>query len=932
MRKIYALLLSYCCLQTSLAQTGSLTGTLTDTASKKKLSLATVTVFKAKDTALITYRLSNDEGVFKVPNLPLNIQLRAIVSYSGYSSFRKEFMLTDAITTIDFGNIIMQPSTNNLDEVTVVAERPPVMVKQDTIEFNASAFKTLPTALVEDLLKKLPGVQVDKNGDIYVNGRKVSRLLVDGKSFFGDDPKVATRNLPANIIDKVQVVDDKDAIARSEDGDASNIGKVINITLKKSAKKGVFGKLYAGAGTNDRNEMGGIANVYRDTLQLSLLAFSNNINRSGFSLKDVQTVGGFDRSGYSSMMTTSNGNRQGFALNNISFGGTEDGLNTTSGMGFNLNHAPNKKTSFMFQYFYGQSTTNEIETENKQQFLSDTFINARTFTNNNRSNYTNTININYLTKPDTLTDISIRAGYTSDYYKSISQITLTNDNNKVGKLSTMTGSTISYRQQPWYHHDVSVVRRFRKNKNRTLNLAHGFSNRNDSEDATNASFNQFLLPSTFDSVFAQLRTVKRPNTYMNTSLTFANPINKKLTLRIAARHGYVLDNQDAATFNKDASNAFTIVNPLLSNGYERVQNKFSSSAYLAYKVNKLTLTAGGTLMAQHIVNTFNNNPSNTLVQNLTNILPNAMIQWKAFSLRYNMEVVAPYIAFLNPVPNISNPFFTQMGNPNLLPIKRHNINGWGNMQNQKNNTNINFGIWGNVADDDVVNTLKLSDKGVLTQSPINADGTINIGASIGFGKDYKTKQKFIFSYNINVWTNIQRRRLIVNSFNGIERNFSIEPYLKLSFNWNDVVEFTPSISKGIRSATYTNNQIAAININTFSSDNELVIRVPKKFIWESNIVYRYNSSIPNGLPKENILWNAALSFLFLKEDKGQLKLAVFDLLNRNNQVYSYSYSNTKYDGQTNVLQRYLMLTFTYNIRKLGGAKAKVGGKDRLFWF
>jgi hypothetical protein len=268
---------------TSWSQSGSVSGKVTDSTGSRFLPLATVTVFKAKDTSIITYRLSNETGEFKIPNLPLDVPLRLMVTYSGYEAYRKDFILTQSASAKRFDSVLLVSTSKQLDEVMVFAERPPVIIKKDTIEFNASAFKTLPNALVEDLLKKLPGVQVDRDGNIAVNGKAVNRILVDGKTFFGDDPKMATRNLPANAIDKVQVVDDKEEMLRNGDDNLNNVGKVINITLKKGVKKGWFGKMYAGLGTQDLYEAGGIANIYRDTLQFSVLGYVNNMNKPGFS-------------------------------------------------------------------------------------------------------------------------------------------------------------------------------------------------------------------------------------------------------------------------------------------------------------------------------------------------------------------------------------------------------------------------------------------------------------------------------------------------------------------------------------------------------------------------------------------------------------------------------------------------------------------------
>jgi len=282
-------------ISTLLFSQGTLKGKITDSSTAKPLGLATVTVFKAADTAIITYRLSTPDGEFKVPGIPFDVNCRVVISYSGYSVYRKEFIITSSQSTLDIGAIALPPDSKTLDEVLVIAERPPVVIKKDTIEFNASAFKTLPNALVEDLLKKLPGVMVDKEGNIVVNGKPVNRILVDGKTFFGDDPKMATRNLPANVIDKVQVTDDKEELMRNGDDNLNNVGKVINITLKKGVKKGWFGKIYAGGGTNDLYEAGAIANIFRDTLQLSVLGYMNNINRTGFSYSELMSAGGFDR-------------------------------------------------------------------------------------------------------------------------------------------------------------------------------------------------------------------------------------------------------------------------------------------------------------------------------------------------------------------------------------------------------------------------------------------------------------------------------------------------------------------------------------------------------------------------------------------------------------------------------------------------------------
>lgn len=416
MRSLLALTLVFV-LSIQVNAQGVITGKLIDSANKQSLSLATVTVFKAKDTTIITYRLSDGTGTFKVPGLPLETDVRVLVTFSGYRVYRKEFRLSKDQPGLDLGSIALVNDPTSLDEVTVYAERPPVTVKKDTIEFNASAFKTLPTALVEDLLKKLPGVDVDREGNITVNGRKANRILVDGKEFFGGDPKVATKNLPADIIDKVQVSDDVEQLNQNPDIAKADLGQVINLRLKKSIKQGMFGKVYAGAGTDDRYETGGIFNLFRDTFQISLLGYTNNLNKSGFAFGDIQSMGGFQRSGVNSIMINGDG---GFAFNDISFGGTGQGIQRSTGAGFNANQQLGKKVTLNLQYFYGHINSRLGQISNTQQFLTDTALITRNTTDQVSDDFSHRIGGKIRWKIDSLSELTFTP-YVTIRKKSVGQ-------------------------------------------------------------------------------------------------------------------------------------------------------------------------------------------------------------------------------------------------------------------------------------------------------------------------------------------------------------------------------------------------------------------------------------------------------------------------------------------------------------------------------
>ncbi|MDB5114597.1 MAG: hypothetical protein JWQ79_89 [Mucilaginibacter sp.] len=235
---------------------GIIKGKIIDSATNTPVEFVTVAVLTVKDTTslLLSYTITDKAGVFTLHNLPLGTPLKIFISNVAYRPYRK-FITLNKAETIDLHDILL--STNQLNEVVVKGERPPIVINKDTIEFNAEAFKTRPNAVVEDLLKKLPGVEVDMDGKIVVNGKEVDKILVDGHEFFNSDYRIATKNLDVDLIDKVQVYDD-----RENDPDhiipESKVGKIINLKFKKALRKSMFGKIYAGAGTEDRYTAGGL--------------------------------------------------------------------------------------------------------------------------------------------------------------------------------------------------------------------------------------------------------------------------------------------------------------------------------------------------------------------------------------------------------------------------------------------------------------------------------------------------------------------------------------------------------------------------------------------------------------------------------------------------------------------------------------------------
>jgi hypothetical protein len=930
MRKFYFLTAIASLLMLNCFAQGTVKGKLFDSSGKLPLALATISVFKAADTSLVSYRLSNPEGDFRVPGLPANTELRMIISFTGFLPFRQLITLKNN-AVMDVGKILLTPSSKSLEEVLVIAERPPVVVRKDTIEFNASSFRTLPTALLEDLLKKLPGVEVDPDGNITANGKKVNRILIDGKSFFGDDPKIASRNLPANVIEKVQVTADKDEINRDVTGDLTNVGQVINLTLKKGVKKGWFGKAYAGGGTSDRYEAGGIANIYRDTLQLSLLAFSNNVGKSGFSFKEVQDLGGFNRSGANSMMIMNRGGQTGFAINGISFGGTDAGIARTSGAGFNLNHAPNKNRSFFLQYFFGNTRNNIISSSNLKQFLGDTTVETNTNTNNNRTAFTHNFSTGTKIKIDSLTDFEFRASY--GYSNTIENINaaISVSDNYLGKKSNGNGIQYNTNDAYRYNHNLFITRKPRNKKGGAWNLNNSITANKNLLDNITESNNEYFIPSYYKRPFNQLRKQNTPYISSFTNLGYSKPLSSKFSFRWNNRHEYLHDRQDIGTYNKDLlTSKYELINYSQSSGLERTQNRFMSYAGISYKIKKFTFSSGIAGLWQHIENRFLN-VTDPLGTRLFNLLPSASFQWKQLSANYNYNVNPPSINYLTPVPDSSNPFMIRYGNPYLQPSRQHNFYISNYSFLQQSGTTLNMYFNASLTDNDVVMSRTIEKNGVQTDRPVNANGSASIYGSIGYGKEYKNKQKFIFSFRVSPYVNLNKRKLIVNNIASTGTTYNIGPNINVGLNWNDIIEYRPMYNPGFSKTVYSDKTFNEISSTTQYMENEVIVRLPKKLVWESNVTYRYISNTPAGIPNNTVLWNAAVTYLMFKGDKGLLKLSVFDILNRNNGASQYVSTNQVINQQTNVLKRFAELSFTYNIRNMG-APRKIGGRDRLFMF
>ncbi|MCC9166985.1 outer membrane beta-barrel protein [Pontibacter harenae] len=903
---------------------GELGGKVIDKEKKDPLPYATVSVYTAQDTTLVTFRMSDDDGMFKIPNLPQEKRLRVIITMMGYGVYKKEFTLTTEQPTLQLGEIGMETSTNLLSEVLIVAETPPILVRNDTVEFNAASFKTLPTALVEDLLKKLPGVSVDGSGNIRVNGKAVSKIMVDGKEFFGSDPKIASRNLPANVIEKVQVMNDPEALRRDPDMPASEIPQVINLKFKKGVKKGMFGKVYGGAGTDERYEGGGILNMFRDTMQLSVLGYSNNLNQPGFGFEEISRIGGFDRSGFNSMMVMRDG---GFALNGISFGGTGQGIQQSSGAGGNFNTVFKNGIKLNLQYFYGGIDSDLNQIVNSSQLVGQDTITSRRLRNQFSKNNSHRIGGKLDWKVDSLTDLSYTPSVTITDSRA-NQNAYTNTYEDYGELLNESNNRQRYSNNTLtIGNRLSLSRNFRK-KGRSLNYYGNYDYSTTLQDQFNIAENIFYRPQPNTTLLDQLRNNDRYSTKFSNSVSYNEPISKTVSAVFRLNSEYFNDNDALYTYNAEPeTNDYNQLVPGLSNELRRTgwRNYFTTG--IKWKIKDVTVQPGIRFTSLDITNEFQQNP--TIKQDFFYVFPTLNVNWKGLYLNYNVNMREPNASDLQPVLDNTNPLFINYGNPGLRPSISNSVSLNYYKYDTKRSLNWDVYLSGDITEDAVTRERTLDENGVQTSRPVNTDGNWQVYSSGGFMKDFKYDNNRQYSIGGRLWGEYRRTLVLFNDIRSFSQTWNLEPSVEARMNLNDKFEFNQTFSLRYQRSTYENDVFDNLKFNTKTSRSEIVIRLPKKLVWEASFDYWYNSNVAPGLRNDYGRLNGGVTFLFMKDDRAQLKLSVYDALDQNLSAYRSIRENIIEDTQTVVLTRYGMLTFTYNIRNFAG---KVGGRNTIFRF
>lgn len=910
MKSLQLILLCLCFIGKINAQKINVTGEVKDTLNEPLIG-ATVMLLNAKDSVLAKFGITNGKGEFKLDRISPDDYILQI-TYLGYANLSQPVSIANDHKAL--GAFQLQPESALLEQVEVKADFVPIRMKNDTVEYNAAAFQTKPNADVEALLKKLPGVEVDRNGDIKAHGENVQKILVDGKEFFGNDPKIATKNLPADAIDKVQVFDKKSDIAEFSGIEDGREAKTINLSLKEDHKQGYFGKVKGGYGTEDRYENKFNVNRFGHNIQFSALGMFNNTNEQGFSINDyINMMGGLNNllSGNSGEISL-DGDDLGLPLDS---GQKSQGFTTTSAGGVNFNWELSKKTKLHTSYFYNGIKKDLDLTENQQSILGEESYNSTRTAQAKRKNEGHRLNLNFSSKIDSFQTVKWRTnlGYTnknnsSNSFRETFNLADILENDSRQQLAT-EGDDFRWNT------NLTYLKRFKK-KGRFFTINGAYEKTNKTQTTDLMALNQFFVNQTLNDSLLQDHLRDNQQTNYGVGITYTEPVGKAKYLEINYSYQNYHNDLEKTVFDRSASNL--VFNPLLSNHFQRDYLYHRTGLNYKWKLKKMNLNAGvhaqnARLKGTLLLNDF------SLRKDFFNVLPKLNLTYdfkatRSLRLDYRTTVREPSLEQLKPIVDNSDPLNIYVGNPALQPEYLHDFRLNFNSFDQFSSVSIFLSANATFTNHKIVNARTIDDQFRQTIQPINFGETTSYNTYLSFAAPLKFMKSRM---NLTVDYDFSQGNYLVNDFNNPFKNRTTGLDVNLTNKNTDIIELAIGYKWTKNGIDYDRDiaQNQTYNQQIFYTD--IGLDLGGNWTISSTIDYTRYSNASFGAATDIALWRAALEYRFLENKRGTLKLAANDILNQNLGINRHSQLNFVQEQRIVSLGRYFMLSFTYALSAFG---------------
>ncbi|GAA4802216.1 TonB-dependent receptor [Olivibacter ginsenosidimutans] len=914
MRQIHLFLFALACLcilSFPSAAQYTISGHVVDSTDGRGLLGAKISLITSKDS-ILKQTVAQQDGAFAFLQVPTS-DYTLLFSYIGYRAQRKRIQVVDKNQTVRVG---LNLDLTMLDSVSITVGPPPVVIKGDTTEFDARAYSTEAYADADALVAQIPGVEIDADGKVTAQGEDVQKIIVDGKEFFSSDPAVALKTLPADVIDKIQLIDEKSEQSKLTGFDDGNRHKIINIVTKPEKRHGYFGRLSGATGNDSRYNTGGYLNAFNGDRRISTNILSNNINQGNAASNELVGASG-GRGGYR--------------------GGDDggSGIGPNHRIALNYNNTWWKDVQFNADYHFNTSDKNTIRSANREILIGN---NANQFNQSaqqtGRDNQSHAASLRIEYKKDSTQRltvnprINVNRGKTTNSNNTITlgaQQELINTSNRTnnGHNNAFTiGGSIDYGIR-LSNRGRSISAHIERNYNRNRNEAFALS------------YNLFYEGESLD----RSDTVNnRNNSYSNSSswntrITYTEPLdsNTRIMANASVRNNNSYSDRKMYDFLEETGQ-YSELNRQLSNEFRNDYRFYGAG--LSYQFSRETVLFDLGIDYQQ-ARTANDRvfPEEVSARyQFINYLPNANFTYRfsrdrRIRFNYNTSTNAPNVLQLQDVINNQNPLRITGGNPDLRQEFRHAFSINYNSVKRETGANFSVNLNGDFTKNRIVNSTFIAEadtfivdgvllgKGAQFSRPVNVNGYYSLRANISFGRPIET-----LKININSNTTLHQNRDVGLLNGAVSHTQTRGIYQRVGINSNISRKIIFSLSYSGNYSMVRNNNNSSLSYNSYNQTlrNDLTYIFWKGVRIASSLNYRYNTGMAAGYDQSFLLWNASIGKKLFKREEAEITFTAFDLLNSNTQVNRNITERYIEDAQTNILQRYFLLSFTYNLRNFGG--------------
>ncbi len=934
MKKVFYLVCLFSFINILQSQNYYISGQVIDSTERKPLASANVVLVQLPDsnqTGTITER----NGKFTLDNLQAGNYLLKI-RYIGYSELKRRIKIINK--SVDLGKIFISSKSIETDVVEVIGEMPTTTIQGDTTIYNAEAFKVNKDASTEDLITKMPGITVE-DGKLKAQGEDVKKVLVDGKPFFGDDPNAVIKNIPAEMIEKVQVFDqlsDQSQFTGFDDGNAS---KTMNIVTRLEFKKGIFGRISGGYGDKEKYMGSGSINFFNNEQRITLLGMFNNINDQNFSMEDLMGVnaitgsrGGGGRGAFGRMMGAMPSGAGGQSFRGSSdisnfMADNKSGLTDTKSFGLNFQDKYGESVDISSSYFFNYTNNNSETNLNRYFFLeSADNQNYSEASNSNSNNQNHRFNMKLEWKIDSMNSINItpRLSYQANESGSgVAGITKAGSNtlNDISNDVNSDLSALSFNNQLLYRLKFPI-------KGRTLSLTFNSNYRNNYGDNSQFSQNDYYEEILFSDTLDQIANIDKNGYGLTGNFVYTEPIGNTSQLSLTSSYSVSKDKSDMKTFNNDAVEEYSLLDTLLSSVYEKDYNTQSYGLGYRYNENDFSMNIN-TNYNISILDNYAEFPLNqTTSRTFYSILPSINLRYKIsttknISLNYRTRNNDPSVDQLQNVLNNRDPLQLRIGNPKLSQDYNHNIFARYSSFDMATMTSFFVFLNASYTQDYIGNRTIIAEKkpiiydsitinqGTQLIIPENMDGYMNLRGFISWG----IPVSFIKSnLNINTGVTYSSTPSIINDFDNKANSTNYTIGLVIASNIGKELDFTIASMNNyntVANSYYKNNDR---EYYTNSSRIRFNWTIWNGIVFKTEVEYRYNGWYDNTDDANSYYWNCSIGKKLFENEQGEIRFSAFDILNRTSNLQRNITDTYIEDTNTNVLGSYMMLSFIYNIK------------------